>query len=99
MESVTDFETVITYPDTKAQIPSSYQYTYTIKGNIVVDRFDNVNPDEGNKTPGLTESQPNTSAVPEPSGGISSIDTNGNGQVTIQEAKDAGFSMLITSDH
>lgn len=24
---------------------------------------------------------------------------NGNGQVTIQEAKDAGFTMPITSDH
>ncbi|KAF0818137.1 hypothetical protein KIS4809_2939 [Bacillus sp. ZZV12-4809] len=25
--------------------------------------------------------------------------TNGNGQVTIQEAKDAGYSMSIMSDH
>lgn len=32
-------------------------------------------------------------------GGISSVDTNGNGLVTIKEAKAAGFSMSITSDH
>jgi len=28
----TKFEAIITYPDTETQIPSSYQYTYTIKG-------------------------------------------------------------------
>lgn len=30
---------------------------------------------------------------------VSSVDTNGNGQVTIKEAKEAGFSMPIYSDH
>lgn len=34
-----------------------------------------------------------------PEGDMSSIDTNGNGQVTIKEAKAAGFSMPIYSDH
>jgi hypothetical protein len=34
-----------------------------------------------------------------PSDDISSVDTNGNGQVTIKEAEDAGFSMPIMSDH
>lgn len=35
-----------------------------------------------------------------PSGGdVSSVDANGNGKVTIQEAKDAGFSMPLYSDH
>lgn len=38
--------------------------------------------------------------APAPSGGdVSSVDTNGNGKVTIQEAKDAGFSMPLYSDH
>ncbi|OGX77829.1 hypothetical protein A6395_15245 [Exiguobacterium sp. SH31] len=97
----TDFEAIITYPDTSTQIPSHYQYTYTVKGNVVVDSFDNVNPDEVNEALGLTESEPEPEAqtTTESEGDVSSVDTNGNGQVTIQEAKDAGFSMPIMSDH
>ncbi|OLS33749.1 DNA/RNA non-specific endonuclease [Bacillus sp. MRMR6] len=102
----TKFEAIITYPNTETQIPSSYQYTYTINGNEIVDRFDNVNPDEVNASLGLTgsESSDSTSSntnstSPNTNGDISSVDTNGNGQVTIKEAKAAGFSMPITSDH
>ncbi|WP_040226635.1 DNA/RNA non-specific endonuclease [Bhargavaea cecembensis] len=100
---VTDFEAIITYPNTETQTPSSYQYTYTLMGNEVVDKFDNVNPDQVNESLGLTDSK-TTSETSEPTGSttngdISSIDTNGNGQVTIKEAKAAGFSMPITSDH
>ncbi|WP_223635350.1 DNA/RNA non-specific endonuclease [Planococcus sp. 4-30] len=107
----TNFEAIITYPDTETQIPSSYQYTYTVMGNEVVDAFDNINPDEVNASLGLTDSEPaassssTTDTVPaelptaNTSGDVSSVDTNGNGQVTIKEAKAAGFSMPITSDH
>ena len=102
----TNFEAIITYPNTETQIPSSYQYTYTLKGNVIVDKFDNVNPDEVNASLGLTGSEPsdstssNTTLIPiYTNGDISSVDTNGNGQVTIKEAKAAGFSMPITSDH
>lgn len=102
----TDFEAIITYADTETQIPASYQYTYTIKGNTVVDTFDNVNPDEVNAALGLTDSEPAEAEAsapetssPEAGGDVSSVDTNGNGQVTIQEAKDAGFTMPIMSDH
>ncbi|THE13970.1 hypothetical protein E1I69_05570 [Bacillus timonensis] len=102
----TNFEAIITYPNTETQIPSSYQYTYTLMGNVIVDTFDNVNPDEVNASLGLTGSKPSnstssntTSTSPNTNGDISSIDTNGNGQVTIKEAKAAGFSMPITSDH
>ena len=98
----TDFEAIITYPNTKTQIPSSYQYTYTIMGNKIVDTFDNVNPDEVNASLGLTDSEPvesTESTGSNTNGDISSVDTNGNGQVTIKEAKAAGFSMPITSDH
>ncbi|MGM0864512.1 MAG: DNA/RNA non-specific endonuclease [Bacillota bacterium] len=98
---VTNFEAIITYPNTETQIPSSYQYTYTLKGNEIVDNFDNLNPDEVNESLGLTDSEPSdsTSTSSNPGGDISSVDTNGNGQVTIKEAEDAGFSMPIMSDH
>ncbi|MGM9943825.1 MAG: DNA/RNA non-specific endonuclease [Lysinibacillus sp.] len=100
----TNFEAIITYPNTSTQIPSSYQYTYTIKGNKVVDKYDNVNPDEVNASSGLTGNKPSNSNqtnanVSNQTGDISSVDTNGNGQVTIKEAKDAGYSMPITRDH
>ena len=100
----TNFEAIITYPNTSTQIPSSYQYTYTIKGTKVVDKYDNVNPDEVNASSGLTDNktsnsnQTNTN-VSNQTGDISSVDTNGNGKVTIKEAKDAGYSMPITCDH
>ena len=95
----TNFEAIITYPNTETQIPSSYQYTYTLMGNEIVDTFDNVNPDEVNESLGLTGSEPSDSTSSNTNGDISSVDTNGNGQVTIKEAKAAGFSMPITSDH
>jgi hypothetical protein len=98
---VNNFEAIITYPDTETQIPSSYQYTYILKGEEIVDTFDNVDPDEINESLGLTDSEPSdsTSTSSNSSGDISSVDTNGNGQVTIKEAEDAGFSMPIISDH
>ena len=92
----TDFEAIITYPNTETQIPSNYQYTYSLKGNVIVDTFDNVNPDEVNASLGLTGSDSSDSTSSED---LSSVDTNGNGKVTIKEAKAAGYSMPITSDH
>lgn len=101
---VTNFEAIITYPNSETQIPSSYQYTYTINGNVITDSFENVNPDEVNKSLGLTgndesESKSASSSSNENEGDLSSVDTNGNGIVTIAEAKAAGFSMPITREH
>ncbi|EMR05778.1 hypothetical protein C772_02266 [Bhargavaea cecembensis DSE10] len=90
-----NFEVNITYSDTQTHIPSSYQYTYTLMGNEIVDVFENVNPDEVNEELGLTEDAPSDSTEND----VSSVDTNGNGQVTIKEAKAAGYKMPITSDH
>ena len=97
----TKFEAIITYPNTETQIPSSYKYTYTINGNTIVDTFDNVNPDKVNESLGLTgnKSSHSNSTSSNSKGDISSVDTDGNGQVTIKEAKAAGYSMPITSDH
>jgi hypothetical protein len=95
----TNFEAIITYPDTETHIPSSYQYTYTLMGNEIIDTFDNVNPDEVNESLGLTDSESSDQTSSNTNGDVSSVDTNGNGQVTIKEAKAAGFSMPITSDH
>ncbi|WAA09105.1 DNA/RNA non-specific endonuclease [Fervidibacillus albus] len=95
----TDFEAIITYPNTETQIPSSYQYTYTIKGNKIVDTFENVNPDEVNASLNLTENPSDNPTNENTSDDLSRVDTNGDGKVTIKEAKAAGFSMPITSDH
>ncbi|MBD7908522.1 DNA/RNA non-specific endonuclease [Sporosarcina gallistercoris] len=98
----TKFEAIITYSNTKTQIPSSYQYTYTINGNVITDSFENVNPDEVNESLGLTgnnESESKSESSSTNEGELSSVDTNGNGIVTIAEAKAAGFSMPITREH
>lgn len=97
----TNFEAIITYPNAKTQIPSSYQYTYTLMGNEIVDIFENGNPEEINASLGITDSEPSEPADSNTSTNddISSVDTDGNGQVTIKEAKAAGFNMPITSDH
>ena len=58
-----------------------------------------MNPDEVNAALGLTDSEPADSPSANTEGDVSSVDTNGNGQVTIKEAKAAGFNMPIKSDH
>ena len=58
----TDFEAIITYPDTKTQIPSHYSYTYTLKGKVIHDEFDNVNPDEYNSNINSNTSSSNSNS-------------------------------------
>lgn len=105
-----NFLAIITYPNTTTQIPSKYKYTYTLKGKKIVDEFDNVNPDKVNSTlNSQTNVSTNTSSNDKTSTNnktstnekedLSKVDTNGNGKVTIAEAKAAGYSMPIYSDH
>jgi hypothetical protein len=56
----TDFIAIITYPNTTTQIPSHYSYTYTIKGKVINDEFDNINPDEYNSSLGISTSSSNS---------------------------------------
>ncbi len=44
----TDFTAIISYSDTETRIPNRYKFTYTLRGNVIVDEFENVNPDEVN---------------------------------------------------
>lgn len=80
----TNFEAIITYPNTETQIPSHYKYTYTIKGHTVVDEFENGNPDELNKAMGLTgntEEPKQETSAPVSSGDGVWVDENGNGLI------------------
>ncbi len=96
----TNFVATITYPNTSTQTPSSYKYQYKLLGNLITDEFNNVDPDEYNRTNLASNPVVETPQVSAPTAGnISDIDTNHNGTVTIAEAKAAGFSMPITSDH
>ncbi|WP_214778872.1 DNA/RNA non-specific endonuclease [Exiguobacterium sp. s22] len=95
-----NFEAIITYPNTTTQIPSHYQYTYTVRGNTVTDSYDNADPEEVNESLDLTDdSPPAVTTDPVEERDLSDIDVDGNGQVTIKEAKNAGFEMPITRDH
>ncbi len=99
----TNFEAIISYPNTKTQIPNHYHYTYTIKGNTITDDFDNVNPDKVNKS--LNEKPvetPKTTTKPsttDKNKNLEAVDTNHNGKVTIAEAKAAGYKMPIKKGH
>jgi hypothetical protein len=86
-----NFTAVITYPNTKTQIPKRYNFTYTLKGRVIHDVFDNVNPDKVNKSINTKSESTNKD--------ISKIDTNNNGKISIEEAKKAGFKMPITKNH
>lgn len=105
----TNFVATITYPSTDTQIPSKYSYSYEIQGRTIVDAFENVNPDKVNEalpvateaaqiTPPITVTETPAASFDEQAELIK-VDANGNGKVTIAEAKGAGFKMPISSDH
>jgi hypothetical protein len=101
----TNFIATISYLSTDTQIPLHYRFEYDLKGNRIIDEFDNVNPDKVNAALNTTEAATNapTSLQVPPvvadTSELKRVDTNGNGKVTIAEAKAAGFKMPIYSDH
>ena len=50
-----NFTAEISYPNTYTQIPSSYKFTYTLKGQdtVIVDQFTNEDPEEYNQRHGV----------------------------------------------
>lgn len=106
----TDFIATITYPDTKTQIPQKYRYEYVLKGERIIDEFDNIDPDKANESITSIPESNKASVTKAPvkdkkadefdeKAELARIDTNKNGKVTIAEAKAAGYSMPIYSDH
>lgn len=64
------------------------------EGPAQVGEVSEYNPPKSEPAP-----KPEPDSSQQQAGDISWIDTNGNGIVTIQEAKDAGFTMPIKSNH
>ncbi len=106
------FVATITYPNTTTQTPSHYHYEYTLVGNKIIDDFDNISPSDvevpstsnnGNNSNNTTNNSDNSVnsnlTTSEEEKLVSQIDTNGNGIVSIDEAKAAGYSMPIHSTH
>lgn len=91
-----NFKAIITYPNSKTQIPNHYHYTYTLKGNDITEDFDNVDPDKVNSK--LNNITPTPKPKSSSTHNIDSIDTNHDGKVTIAEAKAAGYKMPITKN-
>jgi len=77
----TDFIAIITYPNTTTQIPSHYSYTYTIKGKVINDEFDNINPDEYNSSLGI--STPSSNSNSSSSNNQSSASTSSSSSTTV----------------
>ncbi len=56
-----NFKAIITYPDTETQIPSAYEYTYTINGKEIHDAYPNESPEKkSDKTSGSTSDKTTT---------------------------------------
>lgn len=74
----TDFVAIITYPDTKTQIPSHYSYTYTINGRVIKDEFDNVNPEKTTNNTNTTTNNKTNGATNNTGSGATNTATNNN---------------------
>ncbi len=106
-----NFVATITYPNTTTQVPSKYHYEYKLLGNNIIDDFENIAPSSVDVTDNSNTSINSNNTDNSQTNGnsaistteeitiISQIDTNGNGIISIAEAKAGGFEMPIKSSH
>lgn len=93
----TNFEAIITYPDTKTQIPSHYSYTYTLKGKVTHDEFDNINPDEYNSSlNSSSSSNTNSSANSNTNNTTNNSNVNSNSQNESQDSTNSSSTVYWT---
>ena len=90
----TDFVAIITYPDTKTQIPSHYSYTYTINGNVIKDEFDNINPDEYNSS--LESNKSNNSSSSKVNNTTNNSNTNNSSKNESQSSANSSAKVYWT---
>lgn len=99
----TNFLAIISYPSIDTQIPDFYTIQYDLMGNTIIDAFPNANPEKEDEEINIVIVEENVEIIPEDEieqlQDLSAIDINGNGIVTIAEAKAAGYQMPITSEH
>lgn len=82
-----NFVATITYTDTKTQIPSHYNYVYVLKGETIVDDFDNVNSDEANaKTD--KKSSDSSSSVAATSNSVASNSTTEQDSAVVEQVEE-----------
>lgn len=86
-----NFVATITYPDTTTQIPSHYNYVYVLKGETIVDDFDNVNPDEVNAKAD-TKTSDSSSSVAATSNSVASNHTAEQDAAVIEPAEEIAAS-------
>lgn len=91
-------------PNIQPDIEINYADGSSVESNASNNSVATVTPEPKPESKPESKPEPKPEPTPEPeskptSGDIASVDTNGNGTVTISEAKAAGYSMPITSDH
>lgn len=96
-----NFVATITYADTTTQIPSHYHFEYDLKGNHVVDDFDNVNPDEVNAKANTqsngSDSSSNTASVAAVAGAAAGSSSTTQDTAAVQQTEEVADNTDTTS--
>lgn len=92
-----NFVATITYPDTTTQIPSHYNYVYILKGETIVDDFDNVNPDEFNARNDTKSSDSSSSAAATSNSAVASNSTTNQDTEVVEQVEEIAASTDETS--